>query len=395
MRRSVPLAIQCIAVAAVLGASLFYLRIVRASYLGPSDAKRPAAENWAEDGFSVAVVWPKSHESSFVEGIQVALAEIDAGGGPLAGKIRLKMHAEKEESRGGEAEDVANRGDIVAVIGHHASAIQASLTYEKNGILFLTPKSTSPRLTTHGFQYVFRLTPDDRAIAQAQARFAKKIGVKRIGVLYARTAHGESYVPQFLTRVRDEELQIAFCRSYLPHENNTRDFRPIIAEAMKEEFDAIMIADEVPRAARLVLDLGRMNVKKPILGSDKMDSSELWQIAGEAAGNVYVASAVDPSASTPEYLAFHEKFQRHHGSEPGYGGSQGYEALMLVADAAIASRTADPLIMATTIRLNSWKGLFGQFSFTREGDVIGRRISIKRMQNGKFITVHSEDGLQP
>jgi branched-chain amino acid transport system substrate-binding protein len=202
-------------------------------------------------------------------------------------------------------------------------------------------------------------------------------------------------VPQFLENAREEKLHIAFCRSYLPHANKTRDFRPLIAEAMAEDFDAIIIADELPRAAKLVLDIERMGVKKPILGSDKMDSAELWQIAGEAASNVYVASAVDPSASTPEYLAFKERFKRLHGVEPGYGGSQGYEALMLLADAAIASKTVDPLILATTIRLNSWRGLFGEFSFTREGDVIGRRISIKRMQNGKFTTVYSEEGQKP
>jgi ABC-type branched-subunit amino acid transport system substrate-binding protein len=380
-----------LALAAVLGVSLFYLKIVRASYLGTSETKR-LTEDWAENGLSVGIVWPKNHESSFVEGVQVALAEINARGGPLAGKVRLRMFEEREGSNGAEAADVAARGDIVAVIGHHDSAIPASLIYEKQGILFLTPKSTTPRLTTHGFQYVFRLTPDDRAIAQAQARFAVKLGAKRIGVLYARTSHGESYVPRFLEKARDEKLQIAFCRSYLPHERHARDLRPLIAEVIKEDFDAIVIADQVPRAARLVRDLDRMGVKKPILGSDKMDSAELWQVAGE---NVYVASAVDPSSSIPAYLTFKESFKSQHGLDPGYGASQGYEALWLLADAAMVSRTADPLIMATTLRLNSWKGMFGEFSFTRQGDVIGRRISVKRMQNGNLMTVYSEDGKKP
>jgi branched-chain amino acid transport system substrate-binding protein len=380
-----------LALAAVLGASLFYLKIVRASYLGTSETKR-LADDWAESGLSVGIVWPMNHESTFVEGVQVALAEINARGGPLAGKVRLRMFAEKEGSGGKEAEEVAARGDISAVIGHHASAIQASLIYEKHGILFLTPKSTSPRLTTHGFHYVFRLTPDDRAIAQAHVRFAGKLGAKRVGVLYARTPHGESYVPRFLEKARDAKLEIAFCRSYLPDARTVRDLRPLIADVINEDFDAIMIADEVPRAARLVADLGRMGIRKPILGSDKMDSSELWQIAGE---NVYVASAVDPSADTPVYLAFKKRFKAQHGSDPGYGASQGYEALWLLADAAMVSKTADPLIMATTLRLHSWKGMFGDFSFTRQGDVIGRRISIKHIQNGNLMTVYSEDGKEP
>jgi hypothetical protein len=60
----------------------------------------------------------------------------------------------------------------------------------------------------------------------------------------------------------------------------------------------------------------------------------------------------------------------------------------LLAKAMLASNTADPLIVATTLHCTkSWAGLFGGFSFDGEGDVLGREIFIKHMENGNLDTV--------
>jgi ABC-type branched-subunit amino acid transport system substrate-binding protein len=96
---------------------------------------------------------------------------------------------------------------------------------------------------------------------------------------------------------------------------------------------------------------------------------------------------VDPDATTEKFLAFKDKFHRKYGEDPGYGSSQGYEAFQLLADAIWESESAEPLIVATTIRDTTWEGLFGEYSFTPTGNIQGRHISIKRQMNDKFTTV--------
>jgi ABC-type branched-subunit amino acid transport system substrate-binding protein len=115
-----------------------------------------------------------------------------------------------------------------------------------------------------------------------------------------------------------------------------------------------------------------------------MDSESLWQTAHQAANGVYAASAVDPSATTERYLSFRERFHRRWGVYPGYGASQGYECVMLLVDAGRESGSADPLVVVTTLRSYEWPGLFGKYKFTRAGDIEGRTITIKRMENGVF-----------
>jgi hypothetical protein len=60
---------------------------------------------------------------------------------------------------------------------------------------------------------------------------------------------------------------------------------------------------------------------------------------------------------------------------------------MLLADAGRESETADPLVVATTLRAYKWEGLFGEYEFTETGDIEGRHITIKRLQNDQFTTV--------
>jgi branched-chain amino acid transport system substrate-binding protein len=352
---------------------------------------------WEKNGFSIAVVWPPHGDLSFIEGATFALEENNAAHNALSQRIRLRMFKELDNADGRRvAQQVASYQDVVAVLGHEfsSSAIDASLVYENHGILFLAPNSTNPRLTTHGFQFVFRMTPDDRAIATALVRFAKQQAFSKIAILYARTALGESLAPSLVGQLAKQGMELTFYRSYLPLKDwRHQDFRAMIADLIQKPFDAILLVDELPRAASLISDLRRMGIRQPILGGDKLDSPELWEIAGQAADGVYAVSAVDTSTQTPEYIAFRQGFRKRYGVEAGYGASQGYESVRLLIEAVLESKSADPVVLATTLRVGKWKGIFGPFSFSHEGDIVGRTLSSKRMNDGIFAAVSEKEPL--
>lgn len=367
----------------------------------PGYAERAeTGEAWRKNGLTVAVVWPKNETPDFVEGVTLAWEQVDKGTGPLAGKIRLRRFIEPTTAdEGGIAEQVAADGNVMVVLGHAIPdhIVPASLVYERHAIVFLTTQATDPRSTSHQFQYVFRLTPDDVQIADALVRFASSVGIKRVGVIYARTDHGESASRQFAAKVASQGLSLAFFRSYHAKRGEwwKQDFRPLVAEIRREQFDAVLVADELPLAAKLVRDLGEMGVTQPVLATDKLDSPQLAQIAGAAANKVYVASPFDAESETAEFAAFHRDFEARYKIAPSYAAAQGYEAFMLATNAGLASRTAAPLVLATTIRLTPvWHGLFGDVSFRQQGDVLGRQIAIKRMVDGQFHSVYSWKGTQ-
>ncbi len=378
--------------ALVVGA-VSYLLVFRAQYYAPAALARSAGANaWINRGFSVAIVWPTRLAGSYslIEGVQLALEHINQRQGPLAGKITLRIYNETND-KGAIARTVAAQEDVIAVIGHEldGTTVPASITYHVHGILFFAPESTDIRLTGHQFPYVFRLTPDDRDMTAALASFALRQNWKRLGILYARSEHGESASSRFVTAAGTTGIQIPFMRSYFnTADYRTQDFRQMLAEVREYQFDAFALAGDLPWGAKLIKDMRQMGVPQPLLATDKLDSSQVAVISERAADNLlYVASAVDPDSTEPRFVEFREKFRAKYGSNPGYGSSQGYESLMLLANAIEKSGSADPVVVATTLKTNEWDGLFGKVRFDQKGDVVGRHVSIKRMLNGEFHTV--------
>lgn len=376
-----------LAILLAVAAALYFL-VFSQLYYKPVDRERADEENkLLKNGFAIAVVWPPHTDKSLVEGVTLALEEVDAAKGPLAGKIKIRNFVETSD-KGAIARDVVQYPDVIAVIGHEVvgTSIPASITYSKHGVIFISPKVTDQRLTHHKMDYVFRLTPDDEAVANALASFAKSHNLRRIGILHGRILRHELVADQFVAAARTNEIVVPFTRSFF-HEPNyaVQDFRRMIAEIRSQQFDALMLADDLPWAGKLLVDLKQMGVTQPILASDKLDSMQVWQIAETAANNLYVASSVNPSANTTAYAEFQKNFRRRfEGHDPGYGASQGYEAFMLLVNAITKIGSADPIVVATTMRTNTWQGLFGEYSFDVNGDIMGRDVTIKKMQNGAF-----------
>jgi hypothetical protein len=69
---------------AAIGLGLYQF-VFKTLYYSPPERSRSGITNsWFQTGFSVAIVWPVHSDLSLVEGVTLALEEVNAGGGPLA-----------------------------------------------------------------------------------------------------------------------------------------------------------------------------------------------------------------------------------------------------------------------------------------------------------------------
>jgi branched-chain amino acid transport system substrate-binding protein len=361
--------------------------------------RRAAIASKATGDISVGVVWPNAPSDMFLQGVQLAVDEVNRSGGvPISRedevtrrKIRIHVVHEGEdpdESPYVIAERVTADFDVVAVIGHSSSAlaIPASIVYERAGVLFVAPVATSPDLTQRGFQYVLRTTPDDKGFAEALSRSLAEIGAKTVAILFVRNKYGENFSLLFRQAAETQGIKIISRQSYSHAQS---DFRAIIASLRNEQFDAVFIADEVPRAAVLIRQLRDMGVREVIAGGDGLDSPVLWEVAGEAANDTLVASVFDYSMVTNgNSMAGHfvAAFTERHDTPPNLLAAQGYEAVKLLAEGFKESRTTVPSAVSTTMRFTGeWEALFGKSSFSIDGDIIGKQVFVKKVENGMFV----------
>ncbi|MEE8297669.1 MAG: ABC transporter substrate-binding protein, partial [Hyphomicrobium sp.] len=92
-------------------------------------------------------------------------------------KIRVIVgdHQGKPDVGQGEAERMINQEKVHAMYGAYYSSVTAAASQvsERAGIPWVNGESTSPKLTTRGFKYFFRVTPHDGEFTQLMFEFAE------------------------------------------------------------------------------------------------------------------------------------------------------------------------------------------------------------------------------
>jgi branched-chain amino acid transport system substrate-binding protein len=290
-----------------------------------------------------------------------------------------------------------NNYDIVAVVGHASSktAIRASVAYEYNGVVFIFPGPCSPNLTSHGFKYVFRNIPPAVVTGRRLADAGLAMGFTRMLIVDDSSEYGKALAEAFRERATSLGVEVIRGRSYFPWQTSL-DFRLLIDNIKGFKFDAIFLGGSAPLAAYFIKEARTMGVTAPFIGGDGLDSNLLWEIAGEAAEGTIVSTVFNSTLSDPLLQTFNKNFYIRFKEYPDTWAAQGYDALMVLAFAFEKSQSTVPLVVSSTLRfIENWHGVAGSYSFTQDGNIVGRPISFKVLRRGRFEYLNQLMDLKP
>ncbi|WP_027389275.1 ABC transporter substrate-binding protein [Chrysiogenes arsenatis] len=352
-----------------------------------SRQKRDALAQANTGDIEIAVVWPQQLEAGlFMEGVQLAAEEINTTGVYAKRSITLRIFDETSAEQSKRvAQKIAANPKIVAAIGHYGSSrsLPAAVTYEYNGILYMSPVATSPSLTRFGFNYLFRNIPTDAEISAAVLTYCQKQNWKNAAIVYVRGNYGQSFTEIMQEEAYLHDINIATLKSYA---ENQEDFRAMIVEMRRYQYDFVFIADVVPRAAHFIRQYRAMGGTEPFIGGDGLDSNLLWTIAGKAANETVVATTFDAADNHPNVKGFVERFTaRYPDKQPDFLAAQGYDALMVIANAMRHSQSSVPIEVASALRFSPpWEGVLGTYAMQLDGSIAGKKIAFKKLSDGVF-----------
>jgi len=358
----------------------------------------------------VAVVWDLLHEKSFLDGVRLAVNETNRDGIKLvSGRkttiARLVMH-EFNDGTDEDAEDSwlsisANR-DIVAVIGHSssASAIPASISYEYNGVLFISAIATDSALTAPKFKYTFSINPSDPYYAGKLIDYAQKNNLFKLLIFFAQNDYGVEFYNTFVSGL-SEVFEIVASRSFFETNEdqaagNLSSKAGLIYRLMQNDFDAVVLAARGQLGAKMIEQLRAMGVEKPILASEGLDNIAVWDMSHQTANKLYVASVFPEDGETIQNnsiplltRSFIVNFKQAYGYEPGYFAFQGYETIKILASSFQLTGSTEPIRVAATLQFG-YKNGYNDYTFNRDSLIANKKIVIKEMINGKFKTIDLE-----
>ena len=323
--------------------------------------------------------------TNFLKGIDLALEDINAEG--VNGK-EIKLEIADDKGNFKTAVDIAQKfsknTQMVAVIGHWYSdiCIPVSNIYEEAGMLTIVPTVSNPDLTEKGYKYVFQSITSDKKIAQEMCAYAKSKGYQKVVICYEESSYGKNLADAIEEEAINNEIKIIDRTSGLLTDEQ---FKKAYDKWKSLEFDAILMALNMPEGGNYIKALKTMNKDAGIISADGMDVSNFIEVLGPDAEGVLIATTYSPYSKKPELEQFTKKYQRKYDEQPDIWAIQGYESLQLIAHAIKATNSYSPAVLADYLReMEPLQSILGDVSFNEYGEIDGRDIYKKAVVDGQF-----------
>jgi branched-chain amino acid transport system substrate-binding protein len=359
----------------------------------------------------MAIVWASDEDPAFVDGANLAVAEINKTGGvktinskgeTVSSNVVLHRYSDVTWQEGERAASaIADDKRISAVIGHtHSSrAIPAANTYEYSGILFFSTAATQASLTNHRFKYVFSLGPTDEQYFDPMLAYAAKHGLRRLAILYDRNSTGANFYNKLTARL-DKDIRVVYHKSLSTDPNELAE---ALYYAIHSKPDIIAVGVRYDKDVRILINkLRAMGYGKVVFGGKPFDDPGLPAALGSRGDEVFVASmikadamaqisheAADATAAqrfTDNVVSFQRLYEKQYGESPGFFAYQGYFSVYLYKAACEEAQTCVPLSVASALKFNQKDGILGvKFDeYNRRSDI---RMYLKKISNGEFVDV--------
>lgn len=281
-----------------------------------------------------------TYGQSSVEGIEMAIEEINAAGGINGKKIVPIKYDNKSEPA--EATTLANKlitqDKVIAILGPATSgAFKAEIPVaNKNKIPVASGSATADDVTVsdNGVQeYAFRVCFNDSFQGTVMANFAYEnlSARKAVIIMDSSSDYGKGLAKNFKETFTAAGGSIVAEEAYVAGDT---DFNAILTKIKGLDYDAIYIPGYYNEAGLIIKQARALGITAPIMGADGFDSPILLELAGASALNdVYFTNHYSSLDQDPVVLEFIDSFRKKYGKEPDAFNALGYDLAKFVADA--------------------------------------------------------------
>lgn len=339
-----------------------------------------------EQGEIIIVAIEDFVRKDYIKGISLAVDEVNQKKGLLGRPLKLQI--EQSEPSFAAAKSTIRRitanPKVSVVMGHTNEdvAIPASAIYEKSQVLFFPPFIAKEDLTSHGFSYTFRMLPDSSQLAEQMSIQTKKLGFKKVAVLYTNTNSHRKLALLFKKAAIQNNIDLVFERSFF---SETEDFRPLLADLKKQNFDAIFLSSKASTATQLVKQIREMGIYNPVLGSTDLNTTLFKTSVGVAGNNIITPTPYHLQIKNPINRAFISRYLNEYKQLPSADAAQGYDTVMLFANKVTRAQSTLPALLASTVHFSPpWNGVTGMYDFNKKGNIQGKEYFFQTLNNEKW-----------
>lgn len=316
--------------------------------------------------------------SKMVDGMRLAVDDLNAGGGLLGRRIELLIldsQSQSLQARAAAREAVALKP--LAVIGERVSSLSLAIApvLQQARVVMISPVSSHADLTAVG-DYVFRMCSSDLLVARVLGEFARaELRSRRAAVLVnISQQYSQALGRLFTVAYKSGGGQVVFEGEYL---QDKADFRALLERARVAQPDLLFVPGYVKDVGVLMRQAREMGLTQTFLSGDGLGPLE--EYGGPAVHGSFHVVSWQRDEPHPASRDFVQRFERRYGTVRSEAVALAYDAVMVLADAVRRAGSAAPaLVRQELARTPPLQGVTGMLSFDRERNAV-RQVRIVKV----------------
>ena len=328
----------------------------------------------ARADIKIGVVGPLTGPNAAVgaqlkNGAEQAADDMNAKGGINGEKIVLVFG--DDASQPAQGVSVANGfvGEGVKfVVGAYNTGVTmpSSEVFAENGILQVTPGSTGVAVTERKLWNIFRTCGrDDQQGGVAGKYVVDVLKGKKIAIVHDKTPYGKGLADE-----TKKAMNAAGVTEVIYEGVNTgeKDFSALVSKIKASGAAVVYWGGLYTEGGLIVRQMKDQSVNAVLMGGDGLAEDEFAQVAGPGAEGTLMTFAPDPQRR-PEAKAVLASFEARKYKPAGYT-LYTYAALEIIAQAASATKSLDPKVVAAEMHKGAaYKTVIGDIAFDAKGDI--------------------------
>lgn len=354
-----------------------------------------SSQESSEKILRIGVVGPESGGSAQLgqgqrKAVELAVNEINKN--KLAGEWKLEAVFQDDEGNPTKSSSATNKliqeskvNVIIASI-NSSSTLADMVVTERAGIPQITPGSTGASITEQGNKWIFRTAANDSFQADALVKYAKEdLGITKVATFTASDDYGQSGAKLLKNAIEKYGLELVANPTY---NNGDKDFKPQLITIRDNGAQAIFMWGLYTEAALISNQSQQLGLDVQLFGASGMAAQKLIELGGDAAQGLILTQTFLPDADIPTVKEFVQKYKEKYNEDPIPHGAQAYDTVYIIANAVLKADSSEPEALRDAIRNTQGLELVtGNPTFNEQGDDIGKRLLITKIDGNKFTLV--------
>jgi branched-chain amino acid transport system substrate-binding protein len=341
-------------------------------------------------GHVAPISGPQSHLGKDNEnGAVMAIDELNAKGVMIGGeKAKFELLKEDDAADPKQGAAVAQKlvdAKVNGVVGHlnSGTSIPASKLYSDAGIPQISPSATNPKYTLQGFKTTFRVCANDAQIGSVLGKYAATtLKGKTIALIDDKSAYGEGVAEEFKKGAIKAGAKIVATEHTT---DKATDFAAILTNVKGKKPDVLFYGGMDAQAGPMLRQMKQLGITSKFMGGDGICSTELSKLAGDGLSdnNVICAEAGGVLKGKEGPMNdFKAKFKSKFGVDVQIYAPYVYDAVMVMADAMVKAKSADPAKYLPVLAKEDYNGVTGHISFDEKGDIKNGSLTMYTYKGG-------------